>query len=150
MSIDELAHDAETEAEVLRAVSHMTPRRAGRFLIGLAFKIRALAPPVHAAPPVRAASAAPPEAAESRGMEPGSMNSRVYEAIRTRGPIGSSEIKRALEAWTSAERQRVATAIGYLKTRGLVVAAESDEGPVLSATSTMDEEGGEACSPSPD
>ena len=44
MSIDDLAHEAELEASVLRLVSHLTAAKAERFLIALAFKIRQATP----------------------------------------------------------------------------------------------------------
>ena len=44
MSIDDLAFEAEVEAEVLRAVAGMTPARAQEFLLAIVLKIRRLIP----------------------------------------------------------------------------------------------------------
>ena len=46
MTIDDLAHEAEVEAEVLRAVSSLGAEKAERLLIALAFRIKGATPKV--------------------------------------------------------------------------------------------------------
>jgi hypothetical protein len=46
LSIDDLVHELEVEAEVLRAVAHLTPRRAHELLLRIALRLRRLEVPL--------------------------------------------------------------------------------------------------------
>jgi hypothetical protein len=142
--IDELAHEAETEAEVLRAVSHLSPRFAAEFLFRLALKVRRACQPALSLPvPVEA----PPEEPETvpapnalgrvhlpgygrRGANGDGLPIRVLEFVRKQGKASVDEIKKAVGAETRDERTRVSGAIGQLAHRGLV----RRDGTIIAAT----------------
>jgi len=149
-SVDDLAHDAEVEAEILRAVSSMTPRRAVEFLLAVALKIRRSQEPASSpalpgpedldSPPSGGVLGTPgrvqiPGATE-RGMPVDGTPYRVFDFVRRRGSATSSEVKDEFGARSRRERNAVIGALTRLVDRGLLrldgetysVACEPDGG----------------------
>ena len=98
-SLDELAHDAEVEAEVLRAVGYMTPARAQEFLMGLVLRIRRAQAPAACGPatsvtlPKLVASIVRlPEPGEATSWPPTTSPETIVEYVKANGPCKSSDI----------------------------------------------------------
>lgn len=126
--IDDLAHDAEVEAEVLRAVTHMTPARAQEFLIGLVLKIKRAATPVRKGvvtlPKVLASSIAPEPEASTSGpvgeIRPtGTRTAEIIAHIRRVGRATSSEVSDAL-GLHGGDRASACATLSSLRRRGFL------------------------------
>jgi hypothetical protein len=138
MTLDDLAHLAETEAEVLRAVAHMTPSRAQVFLMELALKIRRaelpsprrgmgagrggvqVTLPVLLASTIRAVETEP-----SLPLHPaprdGTQSARILDFVRASGSASMRDIRDAIGGKNLHERNRAGSLTTYLKSRGKLV-----------------------------
>jgi hypothetical protein len=118
--IDDLAHAAEVEAEVLRAVAHMTPAKAQEFLIAVALKIRRAATPM-AAPRVtlpKLLASVVPESPPSRVR--GARSIAVVRHLRASGGCTSKDLRVALGGDDPNERDLISATLGHLYRRGIV------------------------------
>jgi hypothetical protein len=160
MSIDDLAHEAEVEAEVLRAVSGMTSARAERFLIALAFKIKGATPEakpvvlgedwrlVRGDPPsiesIRHPNRAVAEAIELADIPTrapartlGELSQRIVNFLERAGgtsTMGGIKDSCATSKWS---RNRVGTEVFNLIRRGTIQLMEDLEGRSLLRLATM-------------
>lgn len=136
-TLDDMAHAAEVEAEVLRAIGHLSPAAAQEFLVALALKIRRCQPapargvtlPKLLASTITAKveKPAPPTPTEDRRVDPTigvrrSEKSRVFklvELVKARGKIRVVDAKRTL-AETAIDRDRLSASISYCLDRGVL------------------------------
>jgi hypothetical protein len=159
MTLDDLAHLAETEAEVLRAVAHMTPSRAQVFLMEIALKIRrsevAVPVPVTAIAgrghkpitlpvllastlkelprPVPFPAESTPAAHLTRPFpRDGSRSAHILNFVQTRGMATMTEIRDALGGANLGDRNRAGSLTKYLQTRGDLVLDEEGRFSVAS------------------
>lgn len=140
-SLDDLAFEAEVEAEVLRAVSGMTPARAQEFLIGIVLKIkragvpqrgitlpRVLASVAKSVSPlaVSLASLDRPsgllrvEEMRGRIAELRGHVKEIVEFVRVRGQATGTEVADHFKAVGTAKRSNVFSALGYLNRKGIL------------------------------
>lgn len=129
MSIDDLAHDAETEAEVLRAVAHMTPSRAQEFLVALVLKIRRANRPTTGitlprllASVITETPAAPMSAPAltPTGQLFRGTTGQIVAFIRLRGAVTSAEAAAHCGATTAIARNGISALMSALKRRGVL------------------------------
>lgn len=138
MTIDDLAHTAELEAEVLRAVSHLSPAAAQEFLMSIILKIRRASGPRRepvlpkllastiveqrpkAEPVASTTTIKPLEAVEAPSYVRGTRTKDVVNLVRTRGEMSAGDIKTALAGSNGLERGRVHSTIYHLVERGVL------------------------------
>jgi hypothetical protein len=151
MTIDSLAHDAEVEAEVLRAVAHMPPARAQEFLIAIVLKIRRAAPvvvvaPISTEPRLPVALVPPPPVSAPRLMasviQPrikAGLPRDVVRFLRGRGEATAADILDGVGKRYGTERSNAMSTLAYMVRRGILTRRDGVEGFLYRLTEAMTE-----------
>lgn len=117
--IDDLVHEAEVEAEVLRAVSHMAPQAAEEFLLRVALKIR------HRREPEVEVTPAKVSPAKESTIVTGLYTRRADAVCSFLRRVGSATTGEVIDAClgtdkSSVERNRIRSCLYAMQTRGVL------------------------------
>lgn len=137
MTIDDLVHDSETEAAVLRSVSHMTPERAQEFLLAVVLKIRrAQAPRVDLVVAPRSVAVEEPVSVQLPRVL-ASVAVRVNRRGRTGliveylERVGSATAREVARAIQSLDIAKVSATLGVLVERGELEKSRREDDGVM-------------------
>jgi hypothetical protein len=128
-TIDDLVHDAEVEAEVLRAISHMTPYVAQEFLVELAFKIGQAHRPLSTDMPKARESAQRIVTEPMPDVEPVTFIGRkrrgltgaIEDLLYAHGELSSTAIMDALGLNLPTQRTNTTAMLRNLQQRGILL-----------------------------
>lgn len=126
-TIDELVHDAEVEADVLRAVSHMPSSAAQEFLLNVALKIRRASDGPSLVTPPDSVETPPDPSISSLQIEgtpsiyDRNRTAEVLAFLEANGASTTNDVKYGCQRFDDAqERNRVGATIGRLQQSGQI------------------------------
>lgn len=140
MNLDELTHELEVEAEILRALAHLSPRAACDFLLRLALKVNrecrvdsepsSLVPPSPSSPePIIYEPAPGPEQDRTVAPLPVAPNKtvRIWAYVRDHGPLPKKQAIREISEITGDKESNVAALMWKLLARRSRPRLDEDE-----------------------